>query len=71
MTENINPCPFCGELPGIYQEEFAHKDGIFGTVECMNEDCPDYVVIDSFDTKGKAIEAWNIRIPSPVDTRER
>jgi hypothetical protein len=71
MTENIKPCPFCGELPGISQDENAYEDGIFWTVECMNEDCRVYVKTVNFNTKGKAIEAWNIRIPSPVDTRER
>ncbi len=71
MTENIKPCPFCGELPGISQDEYTHKDGIFWTVECMNEDCRVYVKTDNFDTKEKAIEAWNIRISSSVDKRER
>ncbi len=71
MTENIKPCPFCGELPGISQDEYTYKDGIFWTVECMSGDCRVYVKTDNLDTKEKAIEAWNVRISSPVDTRER
>ena len=61
MINNAKSCPFCGELPEIYQDEYAYKDASYWCVECMNDDCPITVETDDIETKEEAIEAWNTR----------
>lgn len=53
----LKPCPFCGEMPIIHGGE---SGGYY--IECINGDCTCLPISWSYETKEKAIEAWNRRV---------
>lgn len=55
MSNKLKPCPFCGGKAKI----FATPDDFGYGVECEN-DC--IFFFGQFDTRERAIEAWNRRI---------
>lgn len=55
-TEELKPCPFCGEQPQI----FDLKDGRY-IVECVNPDCDVYPYTSIHYDEQEAIAAWNRR----------
>jgi Lar family restriction alleviation protein len=56
--EELKPCPFCGnKKPKLNEAMLACKPAWM--VECMK--C--YASVRAEFTKGKAIQAWNQRVP--------
>lgn len=60
LLAELLPCPFCGELPTIYDDD--HPRGIVTwTVLCNNGKCPVEAFTTSISSKQEAIEIWNTR----------
>ena len=59
MSEEMTPrpCPFCGELPEIWQ---AQQSGAY-FVDCTNESCPANPMTNPSGYREKAIRKWNKR----------
>ena len=57
MSEKLKPCPFCGQKP--YIEDCLNY--ITNKIESYYVVCNCQSVVD-FDTKKRAIEAWNTRV---------
>ena len=54
----LKPCPFCGEIPLLYESKQDLKNILYG-VSCYGEHhCAS---VGYFDTEEEAIEAWNRR----------
>ena len=66
--EIILPCPFCGELPKIEEEEWVGDSLVKGVyVECVNDNCfcePRTYHLKN-ETRNKVINDWNTRIDNP------
>lgn len=64
MSEELKPCPFCGN-ENIQIERRSEFDGQsdYGRyyIGCGAEDCLDWDVFSSADTPDEAIEQWNKR----------
>lgn len=60
MTNELEPCPFCGGEATVMES----PDG-FASVGCANDWCPTthmvFPLMFSFNSKEKAINAWNTR----------
>lgn len=66
MTNEIKPCPFCGEKPKVV------KDISVSWVVCDNENCMVYARTLLKKTRREAIETWNTRAKDiAVPTKER
>lgn len=68
--EEIKPCPWCGEIPKLYQTEYGNW-----WLECENYACPVQPMSQVFRRKEKLVRKWNERgseIPNmsenPTDT---
>lgn len=65
MSNEIKPCPFCGEIPEI------HEDRQGWWVDCINDYCPTQPHNqEPYHMKKDAISAWNSRKPLFTDLRE-
>ena len=63
MTEELKPCPFCGN-PDVY---FVHKDAFFGR-EIYCGECDMTFDLDAHDaTKQDVAKAWNRRAQIMTD----
>lgn len=51
----LKPCPFCGKEPRIYGD----KPQVY--IACVNEECPVNSETIFFQTRERAVEAWNHR----------
>ena len=65
-TEELKPCPFCGEFPTLKHDlryPQGYDDSIHASeVICENLDCPIYNADNTYYlTDEEAIEAWNRR----------
>ena len=63
---NLKPCPFCGAVADLVQEEDYH--GKHYTLGCSDKHCPAYWI---YYTEGeipldKAVKMWNMRTPAGV-----
>lgn len=68
-TEELKPCPFCGEFPTLKHDlryPQGYDDSIHASeVICENLDCPIYNADNTYYlTDEEAIEAWNRRTKS-------
>ena len=63
MTKsNLLPCPFCGNLAQIKKRESAWEKKIWFSVRCITSKCCGHPrEPNEYDTKEKAIKAWNLR----------
>lgn len=66
-TEELKPCPFCGEFPTLKHDlryPQGYDDSIHASeVICENLDCPIYNADNTYYlTDEEAIEAWNRRV---------
>ncbi len=67
------PCPFCGEMPTIYPLDPKKDGNAWGSVRCVNADCPAQPTVEDgeevSDERGSdaykqaAIIRWNRRSP--------
>ena len=63
MTNEIKPCPFCGDEAHI---EDGRNDRPW-LVECPNRDCHVQPFMDHADTRSQAVKAWNTRAGEPAN----
>ena len=66
VTEELKPCPFCGESPTLkhdWRYPRGSDDSIYASeVICENWECPIYHADNTYyQTDEEAIEAWNRR----------
>lgn len=65
-TEELKPCPFCGEFPTL-KHDLRYPQGYDDSIHvseviCENLDCPIYNADNTYYlTDEEAIEAWNRR----------
>ena len=55
------PCPFCGEMPILIEEECV--GGIGYQIKCNNVDCWIGAYTSFYSDKSTTITAWNTRTP--------
>ena len=61
MSEELKPCPFCGE-GRVCLFDVQGEEGPAFTIGCVTDDCPGHVAVSwRYPTREKAIEAWNTR----------
>lgn len=61
MSEELKPCPFCGEEHICLFESYDDNGPCF-VVGCVSKDCLGHVATSwHFDTKEEVINAWNTR----------
>jgi len=66
MSEQLLPCPFCGERPHVYTSQHH----IFlDSVGCANEDCPTQPSTE-YLPGAETIAAWNRRAAPAPQARE-
>ena len=58
----LEPCPFCGKQPRIFQGFVPSEDGIVYQVLCINHDCKNPPLTNFSPTKKMAIDEWNERM---------
>jgi len=57
MTEELKPCPFCGEDAEIPDYRTSGLRTVEWFIQCQR--CP--AVIECCDTEKEAVKAWNAR----------
>lgn len=58
----LMPCPFCGNLAQIEKRESAWEKKTWFSVRCITSKCCGHPrESNEYDTKEKAIKAWNRR----------
>ena len=62
MNDNLKPCPFCGGNPSFYQI-FSNGRKVWKVMCGKSVDC--CAILNEYDTKEKAIDAWNNRSSAP------
>ena len=62
MNDNLKPCPFCGGNPSFYQI-FSNGRNVWKVMCGKSVDC--CAILNEFDTKEQAIDAWNNRKSQP------
>lgn len=68
MSEELKPCPFCGDDAEIMIKDGSHAKAY--DIKCMNDCC--YLAYGAywfFDTKEEAIQAWNKRESQKEDVK--
>lgn len=62
MSEELKPCPFCGNTKMLVYEEKGRFGFTEWIVECDSHYCAcQPTAHDSYQTKEEAVEAWNTR----------
>ncbi len=54
MTDQLLPCPWCGELPDWFTERSTF-------LVCIKGECPVNPMVTGKKTRKESIEAWNTR----------
>ncbi len=70
MSEELKPCPFCGEQAALHSDWKHNPDHRYYWVICVNDDCAVECFTDSdCYIKESAIKTWNIRHTTAIEAR--